>query len=262
VPLITLLTDFGTCDTFVGVMKGVIAQRCGSGRIVDLTHAIEPQDVVGAGYALADSWRYFPPGTVHVAVVDPGVGTQRRILAARVDRQIMLAPDNGLLSAVFASTAPTEVRQVSRGELFCKPVSGTFHGRDIFAPVAGALAAGLAPADVGPIVDRWVTLDLPQATVDDAGVVRGQVIVVDRFGNLITNVPGPMLPLLPRVSIGGIEVGRVSGSYGETSAGQAVALVGSHGRLEIAVNGRSAAAEFGAGRRTPVKIVSAAADSC
>ncbi len=244
-PVLTLLTDFGTDDTFVGVMKGVIHQRCAAARIVDLTHAIGAQDVRHGGYALADAWRYFPPGTIHVAVVDPGVGGDRRIIAARVGGHIAVAPDNGLLTAVFGQVEPDEVRDVNNGAIFLKSISRTFHGRDIFAPTAGALAAGMAFEDVGPPADDWLTLDLPRPIVADDGVVRGEVIHVDRFGNLITNMPGTMLPLLPRVAAGDVNDIAMRRHYGEAAVGELLGIVGSHGRLEIAVNGGSAATKLG-----------------
>lgn len=255
-PIVTLLTDFGLDDAYVGMMKGVVHQRAPRAAMVDLTHAIGPQDVRSAGYTLADSWRFFPPGTIHVAVVDPGVGSERPILAARVEGQTLLAPDNGLLTAVFEQAAPTELRQVSNKDVFLKTISQTFHGRDIFAPTAGALAGGMALEDVGPPTETWVTLDLPKPRVDDAGVVRGEVVAVDHFGNLITNVPGPMLPLRPRVSIADRAIDRLSRSYAESEPGELLAIVSSAGRLEVAKNRGSAAAELGAGVGEPITVTS------
>lgn len=253
-PVVSLLTDFGLDDPFVGMMKGVILQRCAAARIIDLTHAIEPQDVRRAGYGLADSWRYFPPATIHVAVVDPGVGTDRAILAAAVDGHILIAPDNGLLTAVFEQVQPDEIRQVSNGAIFLKSISRTFHGRDIFAPTAGALAAGMPLSDVGPVVDKCVSLDLPHATVTDDGTVRGEVIYIDRFGNLVTNIAGPQLPLMPRVAIAGRTIEGLVASYGHRPAGELLAVIGSTGRLEIAINRGHAAATLDAPIGTAVTV--------
>lgn len=260
-PIVTLLTDFGVDDGFVGMMKGVILQRSPRSPLVDLSHAIAAQDVRAAGHVLADSWRFFPPGTIHVAVVDPGVGSDRGILAARVDGQVMLAPDNGLLTAVFAQSPPTETRALSNRDVFLKTISQTFHGRDIFAPAAGALAGGMAFEDVGPPVDRWVALDLPVPTVDESGAVVGEVVSVDRFGNLVTNVPGPMLPLMPRVAIAGRFIDRLSRSYAEAAPGELVAIISSSGRLEIAANRADAARTLGVGVGAPVTIASGAGDA-
>jgi len=255
-PLITLLTDFGTIDPFIGQMKGVIAMRCPQANVIDLTHAIEPQDVPGAGYVLADSWRFFPPGTIHVAVVDPGVGSARRIIAAAVDDQLLIAPDNGLLSAVFADVPPREVRVLENPDLFLKSISNTFHGRDKFAPAAGLLAAGLKFEDAGAAIDDWHTLDLPQPTVADDGTVTGQVILIDRFGNLITNIRGPRLPMMPVIEIADQTIEGMQRAYTAAAPGQPLAIISSAGRLEIAVNQGSAAEQLNATMNATVTVQS------
>ena len=259
-PTISLLTDFGLIDAFVGVMHGVIRTRCPAARIIDLTHGIPAQHVRHAGYVLADSWRYFPPGTIHVAVVDPGVGGDRRILAAHVDDQCFLAPDNGLLSAVFDQCAPTELRQVNNRDIFLKSVSATFHGRDIFAPTAGSLAAGMELTDVGPTLDDPLTLDLPRPETRPDGTVVGRIILVDRFGNLITNILGPMLPLFPRIEVGETEIDGLVRSYTDAPPDQPAALVASHGRLEIALNHGHAAQSLHLAPGAPVTIRPAGED--
>ena len=255
-PVITLLTDFGLADSFVGVMKGVICQRCPNAQIIDLTHAIDSQDVQQAGYVLADSWRFFPPGTVHTAVVDPAVGSDRRIIAVRVGSQVLLAPDNGLLSAILLEHEVDEIRQVNNGAIFLKSISRTFHGRDVFAPCAGSLAAGMPFQDVGPPMDDPLLLDLPRPTDDQAGSIEGQVVLIDRFGNLMTNIPGTMLSLRPIISIGGKRIEGLSHNYGEVGEGHILAIIGSHGRLEIAVNGDSAAQMLNLRRGAKVQIES------
>ncbi len=254
-PVISLLTDFGLTDPFVGVMHGVIYSRAPQAKIVDLTHGVPPQDVRRAGYVLADSFRYFPPGTIHVCVVDPGVGSERRILAAAVDDQAVLWPDNGLTTALFAECAPDAVVDVCNPDLFLKSVSQTFHGRDKFAPAAGHMAAGMPWADYGLPTDTWATLDLPQPVSHDDGRVEGEVIYIDRFGNLVTNVRGTQLPPLPRITVGDRAVDGLVRSYDAVEAGQWLAIVGSTGRLEVAVNRGDAAGLLGAavGERVVVR---------
>jgi len=253
-PVVSLLTDFGLADAFVGVMHGVILSRAPRATVVDLTHGLPAQDVERAGYVLADTWRYFPPGTVHVAVVDPGVGSDRRILAAAVDDQCFLAPDNGLLTAVFDRQPPRAVHEVANRDLFLKSVSRTFHGRDIFAPTAGAIVAGLPLADAGREVDDWLTLDLPRPVAHPDGRVTGSVIYIDRFGNLITNIPGPQLPVLPVVEVAGRCIEGLSPSYTAADPGDLLALISSSGRLEIAVNRGRAADTLQAAVGRPVTV--------
>lgn len=259
-PVISLLTDFGLTDPFVGVMHGVIYSRAPQARIIDLTHGIPPQDVRRAGYVLADSFRYFPPGTIHVCVVDPGVGSERRILAAAVDDQVVLWPDNGLTTALFAEITPAAVVDVCNPDLFLKSVSQTFHGRDKFAPAAGHMASGMAWADYGLPTDAWVTLDLPQPAAHDGGRVEGEVIYIDRFGNLITNVRGTQLPPLPRVAVGDYVIDGLARSYDSVEAEQPLAIVGSTGRLEIAVNRGNAAGQLDVGVGAPVVVRSKMTD--
>ena len=245
-PVITLLTDFGTVDPYVGVMHGVIYSRAPHAKIIDLTHAIPAQDVQRAGYVLLDSWRYFPPGTIHVAVVDPGVGTERRILAFLVDDQVVIAPDNGLVTALLEKFPPHEARHLANPDLFLKSISRTFHGRDKFAPAAGLMANGLQRADFGATTDEWITLDLPVASADESGTVTGRVLYADRFGNLITNIPGPMLPLRPIINLADHTIEDLTQSYADTEPGTLLAIVGSTGRLELCVNQGSAADMLGA----------------
>ena len=249
--IVTLLTDFGLDDVYTGVMKGVILSRCESARIVDLTHRIDQGDIPAAGYLLSTAWRYFPAGSVHVAVVDPGVGSGRRILAANVAGHHFIAPDNGLLSDVFDQHTPEMVVAVENSSLFLQPVSDTFHGRDIFAPVAAALAGGTALDELGPAVTSWMHLPRRSAEVMDGGGVRGEVIYVDRFGNLITNITAHDLEGFDagslRVKLGARQVitGLVS-AYSKAAAGSPLASVGSSGRLEISVNRGNAAERLAA----------------
>src|SRR5688572_24305756 len=206
--IVTLTTDFGLRDPFVGVMKGQLMLRHSAVRIVDLTHEILAHWPAEAGFWLARSYKYFPAGTVHVAVVDPGVGSSRDILIVETGSQVFLAPDNGLLADVIDDDAAVSVRRLSGdvgARLKLATVSSTFHGRDIFAPVAAELAAGrISPDALGPVVPEWVPgwLDPPTVTPDHTS---GQVVTIDHFGNLITNIEAASLPAAPHavVSIGG-----------------------------------------------------------
>ena len=186
-PLITLMTDFGHDDIFVGVMKGVIAGIAPDAGVIDLTHSIPPFDVVQAAHRLFQAYRYFPKGTIHVVVVDPGVGSERKIVGMSSDGHVSLAPNNGVLTLVEQERGHDRLVQVEESRYFLPRVSGSFHGRDIFAPVAAHLARGTALSDVGPPLERLRTLDIPRPEVIGDDSVRGKVLWCDHFGNLITN---------------------------------------------------------------------------
>ncbi len=256
--IITITTDFGHKGPFVGVMKGVILARFRDARIVDLTHEIPVHWPAEAGFWLQRSYFYFSPGTVHVAVVDPGVGTEREIIAAEADRHIFLAPDNGLLAPLLEGTTDTRVYRLAAEtleRLALPPASATFHGRDIFAPLAAELGAGrLSPAEIGPLVSDWIPgwLDEPEAA---AGQVSGVVVTVDNFGNLITNIGEELLTGIERpvVQAGGREFAFAE-TYGRAKPGDYLALVNSFGVLEIARAEGSAADGLGLDRGAPVKV--------
>lgn len=256
-PLITLLTDFGHLDPYVGVMKGVILARCPGARVVDLTHEIDAQEVGEANFALRGSHPYFPPGTIHVVVVDPGVGSTRRILCARSHGMLFLAPDNGVLTGVVGEQ--DEVRLVENRTLFRdEKVSNTFHGRDIFAPVAAHLAGGGAFEEVGPATGGLVELDLPRPVPQQDGGLLGAVIHVDRFGNLITNIREDDLESLEdgcrNVTFRGQQIGNPVDSYAAVPHGAPLAVVDSFGFLEIAVNSGNAAKHFNAERGDALRL--------
>lgn len=246
IPLISLTTDFGLTDEYVGVMKGVILRCAPLLPIVDLCHHIEPQNLVQAAFLLAASFRYFPGNTLHVVVVDPGVGTERKILLVRGCGHFFLAPDNGVLSFLPLQDDSTAILQVTNRELFLPSVSNTFHGRDIFAPVAGALAAGKPPASVGPRITadevQRIALPVPHLAPDGASLT-GMVIGADHFGNLLTNIHHQDLASLKsdagnlQVEIGGVCIAGLSSSYGASPAGTLLALIGSRDYLEIALTG-------------------------
>jgi S-adenosyl-L-methionine hydrolase (adenosine-forming) len=265
--LITMLTDFGLENEYVGVMKGVILSRLGTARIIDLCHEIPPRDISRAAYLLEASHRFFPAGTLHVAVIDPGVGTSRRIVLLEAAGQLFLAPDNGVLTLVaranFAAAFEVTCRQH-----FLEKVSNTFHGRDIFAPVAAELARGLLkPAAVGPPLSREELVDLPlaEAELDAAGTaINGQVVDIDRFGNLLTNIhfkkyqelAGRLPSARLVIQVTGRIIDGLSPSYGSALPGGLLAIFSSRDYLEIAVNRGNAARdlEVEAGEKVVVRV--------
>ena len=256
---IALLTDFGLDDVFVGVMKGVIAGINPRVSVIDVTHALTPFEVAEAAFILRATAAYFAPGTVFCVVVDPGVGSARRVLAARADGRAFVAPDNGLLHPTLAQAKRAHVVSVENRDYFLPHVSDTFHGRDIFAPVAAHLSLGLALEKLGPPAEDIETLDLPEASRTPDGAAEGQVILRDRFGNLITNIPADMLDAMgPRASLCVEIAGRVlpglSRSYAAAPPGDLLALVSSFDTLEIACNQRSAGDVLGAERGDRVRV--------
>ncbi len=237
-PIITLTTDFGLSDSFVGIIKGVILSVHPDIRIVDLTHEIERHNVEEALYTIAYAHKYFPPRTIHVVVVDPGVGTNRRPLLVQNNHSLFLAPDNGILSFLFDGKTECEVRAIESEQYFRKPVSQTFHGRDIFAHVAACLARGLKPEEVGPVISDYSRLNIPQLLISEQSI-RGEIIHVDRFGNLITNIQKRHLD--PIVEQGGKVVAETKGihlqglytSYAENTSDQPGMIINSFDLLEI-----------------------------
>jgi len=258
--VITLLTDFGTRDHYVAAMKGVILQITPDARLVDVSHEVDPQDVVRAAYLLRQVWDWYPPGTVHLVVVDPGVGSRRRIIAGRYAGRYVVAPDNGLISMVHHELPLEAVHVVENRKYMLPAISATFHGRDIMAPVAAHLAAGLALRNLGPPTDHVDVLQLaaPQRTADHG--ISGQVLCADRFGNLITNITRH--DLLPthqhrrnvKVYLGDVCIGPIHTSYHEVATGQPLALIGSSDHLEISVNCGSAEKNFAPPRGAKVEV--------
>jgi S-adenosylmethionine hydrolase len=248
--LVALTTDFGLVDPWVGIMRGVIATRAPEARVVDVTHGVPPQNVLAGALVLRYALPWFPPGTIHLAVVDPGVGSERRPICVETPREVLVGPDNGLLSLAAAAAGPARVYHLKEGRFFPSPRSATFHGRDVFAPVAAALATGTRPSELGPEITDAHLLQVPEPR-REAGTIRGQVIYVDHFGNLITNVPRSLLANFPgepsSISIRGTRVPGLSPSYAAVPSGRPVAVVNSWDHLEIAVRDGSAAATLGAG---------------
>ncbi|HUW83994.1 MAG TPA: SAM-dependent chlorinase/fluorinase [Phycisphaerae bacterium] len=258
--VITLTTDFGRRDHYVASMKGVILQIDPAAVIVDISHEITPQQVTEAAFVLRSVWPAFGEGTIHVVVVDPQVGTDRRILAARYDGRIVLVPDNGAISLVHRDCRLQELYLVQNHQLFVQPVSATFHGRDIFAPVAAHLSRGLPLVNVGPPTNRLELLNLPAAQASAADGLVGQVVYIDRFGNLVTNISRGQLAHTgqghngPRVWIDQRDLGPIRSSYASVARGEALALIGSADLLEVAVNQGSAAEHLGARVGTTVQV--------
>ena len=244
--VVTLTTDFGQRDAFVGVMKGVLLGIHPSVAPVDLTHEVAPQDVRAAAFHLRHAWRYFPRGSVHVAVVDPGVGSQRAILLALEDGHAFLAPDNGLLSGVLGPDA--EVRALDVAAVALPEPSRTFHGRDVFAPAAGRLARGDAPSSLATGAAQWQRLEWPAAVALPGGGFEAPVELLDRFGNAITALKGEELAAGSARGWTARVRGRaipLCGTYAEVEPGEALALLDSCGRWEIAVRDGDAGRRLG-----------------
>jgi len=252
-PVITLLTDFGARDHYAASMKAVIASRS-SARVIDITHEVAPQDVAGASYQLACCRGYFPAGSVHVVVVDPGVGSDRRAVAVAAGGYRYIAPDNGVLDMALSGAEVVEAFEVREERFFLQPVSATFHGRDVFAPVAAAVFEGCPLSELGPPAGELVHLDLPHCRLE-GGVAEGSVIHVDRFGNVVTSVAEGLVGgrEVARVEIGGFGV-PFARTYADVAEGHVLAYWGSGGFLEIAVRGGSAADVLSAGVGRPVLV--------
>ncbi len=273
--IITLLTDFGDQDAYVGIMKGVITGINPGANIIDLCHSIPPQDIFSGAYLLSTAYQYFPKGTIHVAVVDPGVGSQRDIVCVEIRDDIFLVPDNGILSFVVQEERPKRIIRVTNNRYFLKSPSNTFHGRDVFAPVAAHLSLGTKPQQLGDTTPRLKTIDIPQPVYKNKEQLEGQIISIDRFGNLITNitrahidrhiimqmqnrgkVSGVMsqesearsrIPCTSKnkmlapystmeTTIGGKKIRGLGTTYADVKPGRPLILFGSAGFLEVSVN--------------------------
>jgi S-adenosylmethionine hydrolase len=256
-PLITLTTDFGTDSPYVAAMKGVILGINPAARLIDLSHDIPPQDLRHTAFFLAHAVPYFPPGTLHVVVVDPGVGSDRAALCVCLHGQRLLVPDNGCWTPLAAAQQgqPLRVVRLAEPRFWRATVSATFHGRDVFAPAAGYLSVGINPRELGPPMTDWKKLTLPTPMRDGPRII-GEVLFVDHFGNLLTNVPDADLPAGRadvRVRVADAVPRRVR-TYADAQPGELVALVSSSGLLEVAVAQGSAARRLDAGAGTPVHI--------
>jgi S-adenosyl-L-methionine hydrolase (adenosine-forming) len=257
-PIITLTTDFGTNDHLVGAMKGVILNIHPAARIVDINHHVAPFDILDGALAIASAYSYFPPRTIHVVVVDPSVGTLRRPLLVSGEKQYFIAPDNGVLSMIYERES-CMVRHITAEHYFLNPISPTFHGRDIFAPTAAWLAKAFQTEAFGEEIKDYVRFTMPKAKT--AGqTVKGVVLRVDAFGNLITNLTAETVPESAvasgaiKLSVNGKEVRKIARTFGDGGPGEPIALFGSAGYLEIAVNRGSAARTLGVNRGAEVTL--------
>lgn len=258
--VVTLLTDFGLSDPFVGIMKGVILGINPHAALVDLCHSGKAYDAAEGAFLLNTSYRYFPKGTIHVAVIDPGVGGPRRSILVTCDGHLFIGPDNGLLSTL-AEQSGSKVRVITATQYFLQPVSATFHGRDIFAPVAAYLSLGTEPAEFGERVDDYVRLPLPQVLQVESARIKGKIIHIDRFGNLVTNIGRNDVRVLAageppatlRVHVAG-QVVPVVDYYGQVVRGAPGAVIGSTDYLEIFANQEDASRLLGAGRGSDVVV--------
>jgi S-adenosylmethionine hydrolase len=256
--IITLTTDFGVSSPYVAQMKGVILSLCRDVEIVDISHAVAPQNIREGAIVLADVTPRYPAGTIHVAVVDPGVGTARRIVYAEIGDQRYVAPDNGLLSRLAAHQPPRKLLSIENAEYWLPDYSQTFHGRDIMAPVAAHLANGLLPSKLGTRIDSIMMLQWPEPARSPSGIA-GQILYLDSFGNLITNISREIVdpigePAKLVIDCGGRRIRGVVSTYGAALEGEIVALFDSQGRLEIAKVGGSAARELHISVSEPVQV--------
>jgi S-adenosylmethionine hydrolase len=255
--IVALTTDFGTTDPWVGIMKAVIAAHAPEATVIDVTHGVPPQDVLAGALVLRHAAPYFPAGTIHVAVVDPGVGGPRRPLCVETARAAFVGPDNGVLSLAVPADEIRRIVELREERFHLTPKSATFHGRDVFAPVAAALARGVPAGDLGPEVGDMQRLALPPVKRAGGGI-RGEVVYVDHFGNLLTNVAGTDIAAFPHrelsISIRDVRLAGVAPSYAVVAPGEPVAVINSWGLLEIAVREGSARATLGGRVGDPVLI--------
>ncbi len=256
--IITLTTDFGCQDYYVGAMKAVILGILPGVRLVDISHDIPPQDIMAGAWVLKNAAFLYPPSTIHLAVIDPGVGSSRRPLLVEVNEQFFVGPDNGLFSLV-AEGEHARVVELTNKAYWRKPASATFHGRDIFAPVAAHLCKGEPLQNFGRALDELTTYRWARPISDEEGV-QGWVMHIDRYGNLITNIPATLIEEHARntsckIYAGNTIIQRISDSYSDVPGGEAVALIGSSGMLEIAINMGNAERMLGIEKGAPVSLV-------
>jgi S-adenosyl-L-methionine hydrolase (adenosine-forming) len=248
---ITLLTDFGTADGYVAAMKGAIAQIAPSVLVDDASHAVAPGDITAAAFALRRYWRLYPEGTVHIAVIDPGVGSDRRAIAGVADGRFFVGPDNGVFTFVLKDAQKSRVFTISE-QFVRESVSRTFHGRDVFAPVAAQLARGRKLDDIGEVLSHPLMINMPSPIATESSV-RGEIVHIDRFGNLVSNIPSKLLQLGHVAHMSDRDIPVVE-TYADAKSGELVALINSDGVVEIAVRDGSAAQTLSVERGAPVEL--------
>jgi S-adenosyl-L-methionine hydrolase (adenosine-forming) len=255
--IITLTTDFGLADHYVGAMKGVILGIHSPCHIVDISHEVAPFEIADGAFTVAQAYRYFPKGSIHVVVVDPGVGTARRPILVEAAGQYFIGPDNGVFSMIYDS-GKHRVREITNQRVFLPEVSRTFHGRDIFTPAAAHLASGVKPATYGKIVNDYIQLSLMKPQQTARRVWSGAVLKVDRFGNLITNLHVDQFPDVRtrdfELSVGLRRIYGLASTFGDCLPGEPCVIVGSSGYLEVVVNQASAAKALGCGSGSPLEL--------
>ena len=259
--MITLTTDFGLTEHYVGAMKGVIYSINPSAQVVDITNAVQSFDILDGAIAISQAYSYFPKDTVHVVVVDPGVGGPRRPIIANVGQYLFVAPDNGVLSLVYEREERVTVRHITSEHYFHQPVSNTFHGRDVFAPVAAYLSKGVDAIKFGDEITDFVRFLAPRPKATAANSWKGLVLKTDKFGNLITNIMAKDIPQIFdgssngfKITVGKAEVTRLCSSYAEGAQGELVAIIGSSGFLEISTNKGAASRLAGADKGSEVAV--------
>jgi len=258
-PIITLTTDYGTSDHLVGVMKGVILSINPEAHIVDITHSVIAHDILDAALTVGQFYTYFPPKTIHLVVVDPGVGTERRPILVAGDQHYFVAPDNGVLSAVYDQSESLYVWNITSEHYFRQPVSNTFHGRDIFAPVAAWLSKSWQTASFGEPIEDFVRFSIPKPKVN-GNSIKGVVLRQDHFGNLITNLKGEETPALVapdakfKIRAGNAEITKLLPTFASAAPGEPFVIIGSSGYLELCVNKGNAARTLGIARGAEVSV--------
>jgi S-adenosyl-L-methionine hydrolase (adenosine-forming) len=260
-PIITLTTDYGTNDHLVGTLKGVILKINPDVTIVDITHGVTSYDLLDGALAIASSYSYFPPRTIHVVVVDPGVGTDRRPLLVTGETQYFVAPDNGVLSLIYEREENVLVRHANVEHYYLQPVSKTFHGRDVFAPIAAWLSKGSQAAAMGEEITDYKKFAMPKPKLAE-GASKGVVLRVDSFGNIVTNFRAEDLPAsigngTLQLTVGNHSINKLVHTFAEGNAGEAFAYIGSNGFLEVGINRGNAAKSLGIGRGTQVTLATA-----
>ena len=253
--LITFTTDFGLTDGFVGTTKGVVRKINPAAQVIDISHQIPPQDIDAAAFVIRTSYRYFPAGTLHMVVVDPGVGSQRKIIAVETEQYFFLAPDNSVLKYIFHDEKIIRVINVANKQYFLQEISQTFHGRDIFSPVAAHIAAGVELKLLGDEIHDFERGKVLTPVIQPHKII-GHVIYIDRFGNLITNISNQLLKKVENIiiNVGTIDIQNLSNSYADVRPGEAVALLGSSGFLEIGIRNGNAQRTLNVNRNGIVEL--------
>ena len=258
---ITLTTDFGVSDHYVGAMKGVVYSINPSAKVVDISHAVSSYDILDGALTIAQAYSYFPPDTIHVVVVDPGVGSARRPIVARTEKYFFVAPDNGVLSLAFEREQRVHVHEITSEHYFLQPVSQTFHGRDVFAAVAGWLSKGVEFFNLGSEITDYVRFRMPRPTRGENGAIQGVVLKVDKFGNVVTNISPQDAPQLfaaeppPfKILISKHEITSMKRAYTDGAPGEVFGMLGSMGFLDLSTNRGSAARALEVGKGTEVVV--------